>query len=149
MNSFAYALILSILPVSELRGGIPLAIGTGINPLVAFLSATAVNIMIIPVIFFFLDYFHVHFMKIRPYEKLFTMYIERLRRKVETKTLGFLLLFSFVAVPLPGTGAYTGCLLSWFFKMQRKKSIYAIALGVLTAGVVITLVSTGFFRLLL
>lgn len=148
MTSFLYALILSILPVSELRGGIPLAIGTGVNPIIAFLFATAANIMMIPIIFFFLDYFHDHFMKIRPYKKLFTIYLNRLRRKVETKTLGFFLLFSFVAVPLPGTGAYTGCILSWFFQMHRKKSIYTIALGVLTAGIIITLVSTGFFRLL-
>lgn len=148
MNSFLYALLLSVLPVSELRGGIPLAIGTGINPVIAFLFATAANIIMVPIIFFFLDYFHVHFMKIRPYEKLFNLYLNRLRKKVETKTLGFFLLFSFVAVPLPGTGAYTGCILSWFFQMQRKKSIYTIALGVLTAGIVITLVSTGFKFLL-
>ena len=148
MNSFLYALILSILPVSELRGGIPLAIGTGVNPIIAFLFATAANILMIPIIFFFLDYFHVHFMKVRPYEKLFNLYVRRLRKKVETKTLGFFLLFSFVAIPLPGTGAYTGCILSWFFQMQRKKSTYTIALGVLTAGIIITLVSTGFSRLL-
>lgn len=147
MNTLLKALILSVLPVSELRGGIPLAVGLKINPFSAFLSCTLLNILIIPFIFLFLDTAHNRFMKIRVYEKLFELYIRRLRRKVEGKTLGFLLLFSFVAVPLPGTGAYTGCILAWFFNMHRKKSILTVALGVLAAGILVTFASVGFFSL--
>jgi uncharacterized membrane protein len=55
-----------------------------------------------------------------------------------------------VAIPFPSTGAYTGCLVAWFFEMERKKSFITIALGVLAAGVIVTLVvsmaSLGFLK---
>ena len=52
-------------------------------------------------------------------------------------------LFFFVAIPLPMTGAYTGTVLAWFLDLDKKKSIAAIALGVLTAGIIIFLTTTG------
>jgi len=53
MNTIIWTIILSILPISELRGGIPYAILNGINPITAFLLAVLANIIIIPIIFFF------------------------------------------------------------------------------------------------
>ena len=54
----------------------------------------------------------------------------------------------FVAVPLPGTGAWTGCLLSWLLDLDRKKSILAISIGVLIAGLFILFGTLGFLNLL-
>ena len=146
-------IILAILPISELRGAIPYAIlKAGINPFTAFFIAVFANILIIPLIFFFLDYIHKYLLKIRVYEKFFNFYITRKVEKVKRKyeTLEMFVLFLFVAIPAPGTGAYTGVLLAWFFGLDRKKSFAIIALGVITAGIITTLLTIsgiGLFNL--
>tara|TARA_Y100000310_G_C20638648_1_gene792616 strand:- start:491 stop:949 length:459 start_codon:yes stop_codon:yes gene_type:complete len=150
MTNFLYTILLSILPISELRGGIPFAIALGYNPLLSFLVLTLANILMIPIIFIFLDYFHKHFLKIKIYEKLFNKLIIRTRNKIEhrigTRT-EFLALFLLVAIPLPGTGAYSGCLAAWLFNLKRRKSILTISLGVLTAGILVTLATLGLVNL--
>ena len=146
MNPFIITIILSMLPISELRGAIPYAIlKAGINPFTAFLIAVFANIFIIPFIFFFLDYLHHIFLRISTYRKLFNFYINKKVEKIKKKyeTLELLVLFLFVAIPAPGTGAYTGVLLSWFFELDRKKSFAVIALGVITAGIITTLLTVG------
>ena len=77
MSALIWTIILSILPISELRGGIPYAILRVINPITAFLIAVLANIIIIPIIFFFLDHIHGFLLKIKSYEKLFNFYIEK------------------------------------------------------------------------
>ena len=153
MHPLIWTIILSILPVSELRGGIPYAILNGVNPITAFLVAVLANILIIPIIFFFLDNIHDSLLNIKPYEKAFNFYISRKVEKVKRKyeNLELAILFLFVAIPFPGTGAYTGVLLSWFFKLNRKKSFATIALGVITAGIIttiLTLTGKGLFGLI-
>ena len=145
MNSIIWAIILSVLPVSELRGGIPYAILNGISPVTAFFVCVLANILIIPVIFFFLDYVNCLLLKVGSYNRFFNFYlnkkVERFKRKYEV--LSYLVLFLLVAIPAPGTGAYTGSLLAWFFKLNRKKSFWVIALGVIAAGIITTLVTVG------
>ena len=152
MNLWILTIILSMLPVSELRGAIPYAILNGINPLTAFFIAVLANIIIIPIVFFFLDNIHEFLLKNKSYQRLFDFYINKKVEKVKRKyeTLEFFVLFLFVAIPAPGTGAYTGVLLSWIFKLDRKKSFAIIALGVITAGIITTLVTVsgiGLFNL--
>lgn len=146
MNPLIVTIILSALPISELRGAIPYAIlKAGINPVTAFSVAVLANIIIIPIIFFFLDHIHHFLLKNKSYEKFFNYYINRKVEKVKNKyqTLTLLALLFFVAIPAPGTGAYTGVLLSWFFKLDRKKSFMVIASGVIIAGLITTLVTLG------
>ena len=139
-------IILSMLPIAELRGGIPLAIASGATPFAAFISCVIANIIIVPIIFLFLDYVHNHLTKKKFYNNLFERHIHSSRKKLE-KRVGtkweFVTLFLLVAIPFPFTGAYTGTLLSWFFKINRKKSYLSIVLGVITAGVIVTLASIG------
>jgi uncharacterized membrane protein len=145
MNPFIITIISSMLPILELRFAIPYAIINGINPFTAFFIAVFANILIIPLIFFFLDNIHNLFLKSKSYEKIFNFYITKKVNKVKRKyeNLEMFALFLFVAIPAPGTGAYTGVLLSWFFKLNRKKSFAVIALGVITAGIVTTLLTIG------
>ena len=144
------AIILSSLPVSELRGGIPLAIGSGVNPLLAFFVCVFVNILVIFPIFLFLDYFHNKFWRFKFYRKSFKSVIRRSRVRIE-RHIGsrweFFVLLLIVAIPFPGTGAYTGSLLAWFFGLDRRKSCLAIAFGVVIAGIIVSLVSVGVFSL--
>ena len=153
MNPLIWTIILSMLPISELRGGIPYAILNNIPPITAFFIAVLANILIIPIIFFFLDYLHDFFLNIKVYNKLFNFYINKKIEKIKNKyeTLEFFALFLFVAIPAPGTGAYTGVLLSWIFKLNRRKSFLVIALGIITAGIIttlLTLTGKGLFSLI-
>jgi uncharacterized membrane protein len=146
MSVILKTILLSILPISELRGAIPYAIANKINPLLAFLISVLGNVLVIPITFFFLDNLHKYFLKIKSYEKFFNKYIEVKRKNFE-KHVGtkfeFWALAIFVAIPLPLTGAYSGAIIAWFFNLKRRKSYLAIFLGVLIAGIIVTLTSIG------
>ena len=148
--SLTGAAILSTLPISELRGGIPYAISTGISPITAFIVCVLANIAIILPLFLFLDYLHGKFIRIRFYRKMFRKYIEKSRHKLE-KHVGtrqeFLFVMILTAFPLPFTGCYTASILSWYFNLKRIKAFFAIALGVVVSGVIVSLVSLGLFSL--
>jgi|SRR3990167_3082440 len=142
--------LLSILPISELRGGIPLGLALGINPFMVFFVAVIFNILAVPLVFFFLDNIHSHLLKYRKYKIFFDNYIKRKRGKLEGKIgtkAEFIALMVFVAVPLPMTGAWTGSVLSWFFNIRRRKAYLAIILGVLIAGIIVSLASLGIIAL--
>ncbi len=145
-NPTIITIILSMLPISELRGAIPFAIASKIPPLQAFIIATLSNIIIIPIIFLFLDYIHKYLIKFNFYKKIIEKQIDSKKSQIE-KNIGtkweFIALALFVGVPLPLTGAYSGCLLAWFFKLKRKQSYLAIILGVILAGIIVTLASIG------
>ncbi|MBS3097900.1 small multi-drug export protein [Candidatus Woesearchaeota archaeon] len=143
MNQLLKAIIASLLPISELRGGIPIAVASGYSYLAAFVVCVIANILVIPITFFILDYLHKYLVKISLYKKIIDKSIEKGKRGIENK-IGtkweFIALMLFVGIPLPITGAYTGALIAWFFKLNRKKSYMALSLGVLMAGIIVTLV---------
>lgn len=143
MSAVIHAIIWSLLPISELRGGIPVAIARGLNPLSAFVICVIANFLVIPLVFFFLDHVHEGFMKIKIYNKLFNKYIEKKRHTLE-KHIGtkweFVALMLFVGIPLPITGAYTGTLFAWFFDVPRKKAYTALSLGILISGTIVSLI---------
>ena len=144
MNAIIESIFLSLMPVFELRGGIPFAIISGIRPLPAFFICIIANFFVIPIVFFFLDHIHKFFMKINLYKTLFNKYINSKRKKIE-KHIGtkweFIVLMLFVGIPLPITGAYTGTIVAWFFGIERKKAYLALSLGIIMAGMIVTLVS--------
>lgn len=153
---FIYALILSVLPVSELRGGLPLAIlyakDYGIPILFVFSAVVLMNILVVFFIFFFLDNFNHVLLKINLYRKFFERHIEKIQKKVDKfeskyKSAGFFALMTFVAIPIPGTGAWTGVFISWLLDLDRKKSILAISLGVLIAGIIVLLATLGIMKI--
>ena len=130
-------------PISELRGGIPLAIVSGLSPILAFLICTLANIVIIPIVFVFLNTINILLLRIPSYSTFFHKTLERSRNKIHKsiEKYGYLGLAIFVAIPLPFTGAYTGVLGAWALGMNKKKSFASIALGVIIAGVIVTIVS--------
>ncbi|MCD4666237.1 small multi-drug export protein [archaeon] len=144
--------LLSILPISELRGAIPYALSLGINPIIAFFFAVAFNILVFPLVFFFLDKVHHKLMKyFSYYNKFFNFYINKNRKKLEKHVgtnLEFLFIMLLTAIPLPFTGAYTASILSWFFGIKRNKAFLAVSLGVIIAGILVTLATLGIFSIL-
>src|SRR3989344_2796861 len=128
--------LLSILPISELRGGIPLGLVLGLDAVTVFVTAVIFNLLSIPLVYFFLDNIHSRLLKYNKYKKFFENYINKKRSKIENKIgtrTEFIALMLFVCVPIPGTGAWTGSVLAWFFNMKRKKAYLAISLGVIIA----------------
>ena len=141
---------LSISPISELRGGIPLGIAQGFNPLLVFSIAIISNFLAIPLTFFFLDYLHNYFTRIKFYDNIFNYYIEKSRHRLENKIgtkAEFISLMIFVGIPLPFTGAYSGSILAWFFGMNRKMAYLSITLGIILAGLIVLITTLGLFSL--
>ena len=153
-----YALILTVLPVSELRIGLPVAVLYAIEeniPVIFIFSLVVLlNILLIFFVFYFLDNLHNIFMKLEFYKKIFNKYMKRFQKKVDNfektySSWGFLALVLFVGIPIPGTGVWAGSLVSWLLGLNRKKSILAISIGVLIAGIFILLGTLGFINFLL
>ena len=143
------AFFISMLPVLELRGGIIYSAARGIPFPTAFTICFIGNILPIPFILLFIR-------RILKFLEGF-MYTKNLVKKIENRTHAksatvqkyqLIGLFAFVAIPLPGTGAWTGALIAAFMDLEIKKSFPAIALGVLSAGIIMSVLSyliPGFF----
>jgi uncharacterized membrane protein len=141
-GKIAWVLLTTILPISELRGGIPLGISLGLNPWFTFFIAVIANALIFFPVFFALRLFYDKLLFRIP---LFNKYLDSLRKRGKPKIekYGFWGLFLFVAVPLPFTGAYTGTILAWLLGMDWEKAFPAVALGVVVAGIVVLLITLG------
>jgi uncharacterized membrane protein len=142
-EKIAQVLLATVLPISELRGGMWLGIVTfGLDPLLIFSIAVITNILIFFPIFFALRLFYNKLLYRIP---LFDKYLDNLRKRGKpiVEKHGFWGLILFVAIPLPITGAYTGTILAWLVGMNWKKAFPAVGLGVIMAGVVVLLITLG------
>ncbi len=139
---------ISLVPGIELRGSIPLGVGLGIHPLLVFGITVVTNCALVPPYLLFLDLFYDRFLSRWSWFR--RLMVERVRVKGERliTRYGVVGLALFVAVPLPGTGAYSGATLAWLVGMDRRKSTLAVAAGVVIAGVVVTLAAAGVFAAL-
>ncbi len=138
-------LLLTILPISELRGGIPLGISLGLDPVFTlFIAVIANGLMFFP-IFFGLRLFYDRLLCRIP---LFDRYLYSVRRRGKPKVdkYGFWGLMFMVALPLPITGVYTGTSLAWLLDMDWRKAFPAALLGVSIAGVIVFLITMGIIR---
>ncbi len=141
--------LISMIPVIELRGAIPIAAHAGLHWYVAFMAAVAGNMLPVPFIILFIrkvfDFLRAH---VKPLGKLVARLERRVERKKDTVTrYEFFGLLLFVAIPLPGTGAWTGALIAGLLGMRLKKAIPSVFAGVVIAGLLITLVSYGILAL--
>ena len=137
-------LIVSMVPLVELRGGIPLARLLELPLSEALIFSGIGNVIPIPFILLFIEKIFQWMKKIKYLEK-FPHWCEKkaLKHSDQIKKYGYLGLYLFVAIPLPGTGAWTGSLLAVLLGLKRGKSLLFIFLGVLTAGLIMSLVSYG------
>lgn len=135
--------LISMLPVSELRGAIPVAIHTFKMSIPKSYMISVIGNLIPPVlILLFLGPFSRFLSKWRPFEKFFNWLFSHTKSRsalVEKyKTLGLAI---FVAIPLPITGAWTGSIAAFLLGMDLKHAMTGVLFGVLTAGVIVTLIS--------
>ena len=133
--------LISMVPVIELRGAIPYGIGFGLEPWVVYVLTTVGNLLPIPFILLFIRKI-LQWMK--RYEKLGKIAIKLEERAAgksgKVRKSEFIGLLLFVAIPLPGTGAWTGALIAALMDMRLKRALSAIAIGILPAGIIVTLV---------
>ncbi len=149
ISSELISFIVSLLPVLELRGGLIAAKLMEIDFFKAFLICYVGNMLPIPFILLFIRRIFALLKKVPSVENLIDKLEARSIRKadkVEKYRLWGLLLF--VAIPLPGTGAWTGALIADLFDIRIKHSLPVIAAGVLIAGIIISALSYGLFGLL-
>jgi uncharacterized membrane protein len=141
-STIPIALLLCVLPVAELRGGLPYALAGGVPPLPAYLMCVATNALVGPLVLLFLSSLHRLLDRWPAYHRLFERLVERSRRKIHkaVERWGYWGLLLFVAIPFPLTGAYTGALGAWVLGMRRGRSMLVIALGVALAGGIVSLV---------
>ena len=138
-------LLISMVPVVELRGAIPVAVAHDIPLWLAVTVACVGNLIPVPFIIIFVRKV---FAWIRRHIPKLDGFVTRLERRAQRKT-GTVQKFSFwglmvlVAIPLPGTGAWTGALVAAMLEMRLKRAFPAIALGVLIAGLLVGLASHG------
>ena len=138
--------LISMLPVVELRGAILVAVlpAFGLSWYTAFIVSVIGNMLPIPFILLFIEKIF-NFMKRRNILKKTIVKLEQkaLSRKDSISRLEFWGLAVFVGIPLPGTGGWTGALIATVLKMNKKQALLSIFIGVLAAGVVMTLLSYG------
>ena len=136
--------ILSMVPVAELRVAIPMALGLGMNSIEAFIISVIGNMLPIPFLILFARPVISYLEKLRPFRKIMQWVDQKIRKRARNmQTLTFWGLCLFVAIPLPGTGAWTGAGIAAILEMRLKHALPAIFLGVLGAGIVVTLASLG------
>lgn len=142
IRTYLITVLLSLIPISELRGSIPYAYFNGVPLWISFLVGVVANAMVPFIGFLFFNTLHILLDRWNFYHNLFEKTVTRARNKVGEKVrkYGLLGLMLFVAIPLPITGAWTGTIGAWVLGLDRKRSILFIILGVLTAGIIVTTV---------
>ena len=134
-----------MVPVIELRGAIPYGVIAGLSVPAAFIIAVIGNLVPVPVLVVFTRKV---FEWLRGRSAALDSFVSRLEAKAERNKevvmrYEFWGLVLLVAIPLPGTGAWTGALVAAMMDMQLKRAMPAIALGVLIAGIIVTTVTYG------
>ena len=139
--------IISMLPISELRGAIPIAIGIyHLDPIETYFLAIIGNIVPVVLILKYIDPVSKYLMsRCKFFNKFFTHLFEYTRKKHNGKfeKWGALALITFVAIPLPVTGGWSGALAAFVFGIPFKRALLLIFFGIMIAGVIMTGLSLG------
>ena len=136
--------IISLMPILELRGGLIAAALLGLGGVKSFIICFIGNIIPIPFILWLITPVFDYLKK----TKLFSGLVNKIENKAMSKKdkiekLQYIGLMLFVGIPLPGTGAWTGCLIAALLDMDKKKALLYAILGVVMAGIIMMILSYG------
>jgi len=133
--------LLAVLPISELRGAIPVGVGVlNLGVAKTFFIALIGNFSFVIPFIWFLNNLHQYFMKISWYNKFFSWWYKKVKPKTKNiEKYEYIGLALFVGIPLPVTGAWSGCLASYLLGLDFWKSVISIFVGVLIAGIIVTI----------
>lgn len=138
--------IISMMPILELRGGLIAASLMNMDPLESYIIAIVGNILPIPFILLFINKIlkWMRNSKIRFINKFANWLYKKVdKHKEPIEKYGFWGLVLFVGIPLPGTGAWTGCLIASVLNMDKRKAFIASLIGVLMASIIMMIISFG------
>jgi len=139
MLDLIIAALWSLSPLGEAKVGIPYGIIHGVNIYLVFVVCFLANLLVFPMMHFFLKYMNKSLLKWDFYKKS-AIYVAR-KAKVgsgdKIKKYGFYGLIFFVMLPVPGTGVYAGSIASYLFKMEKKKAFMANAIGIFFSSLIV------------
>ena len=151
ITHYLICFIISMVPLIELRGAMVYAVGASLPEIPALIVCVIGNMLPVPIIYFFARKVLIWGADKKYIGKFFRFCLEkgehagnRLAHTAGRRGL-FLALLLFVGIPLPGTGAWTGTLGASFLKMGIRSTTLAVSLGVVVAGIIMTLLSHGVF----
>ena len=150
LGKFIATFFISMVPVIELRGGLPYGIGFGLDYPLALTAAILGNMLPVP---FIIAYISRIFIWLRSKHKKLDDFVTKMERRAHLKgqkveKSGPLMLLIFVGIPLPGTGAWTGALIAALLNMRMKQALPCIFLGVLMAAAIITALTFGVIHII-
>ena len=148
LPQYLLVFLVSMIPLIELRGAIPIALGMGLPTIPAYIICVIGNMLPVPIIYFFARKVLLWGSDKKYIGKFFTFCLEKGdkagKKLVATAGRGglFVALMLFVGIPLPGTGAWTGALGASFLNMGFKSTVASVSLGVIMAGIIMGTIST-------
>lgn len=147
-------LAVSMIPIIELRGSIPIAAALDVVPRISFYEALPFailgNMIPVPFIILFFKYFLAKFRNVSLIGPILTrVHNKAVKEADKIKSYAFWGLWIFVAIPCPGTGAWTGAVIASILEMDNKKALFTICLGVLTSGLIMSFISYGLVDIIL
>lgn len=142
--------IISLMPILELRGGLIAASLLKLNPVSSYIISVIGNVIPVPLILWFINYVLDFMRNNKRLSKVAKWLDEKVEKhKGQIEKFGFWGLVLFVGIPLPGTGAWTGCLIAAVLNMDRKKSFFAAMIGIFMASIIMMLISFGLLKFII
>ncbi|NYT00435.1 MAG: small multi-drug export protein [Methanocellales archaeon] len=140
-------ILVAAMPISELRGAIPVAMMYGFDPWTAYILSVIGNLIPVIPLLLWLEPVSNKLRRYNSWDRFFDWLFKRTHRRHSEyfEKYGTIALSLFVAIPLPVTGAWTGCAAAFVFGIKFRHAFPAIILGVMVAGVIVALTSLGFF----
>ena len=139
--------IISLMPILELRGGLIAAALLDLDPVRSYIISIIGNIIPIPFILWFITSILNWMRGVKGLDKI-ALWLDKKadKHKDKIEKYGFWGLVFFVGIPLPGTGAWTGCLVAALLEMDKKKSFLAAVIGVFIASIIMMILSFGLLK---
>ncbi len=133
------AVLWSLSPFGEAKVGIPYGMYQGVNEYMVFIACFLANVLVFPIMMFFLEYINRHLIKWRFYKKSAVFVAQRAKKgsRGKIQKFGFLGIVLFVMVPLPGTGVYAGTIAAYLFKMKKREAFTANTIGIFLSSVIV------------
>jgi len=149
LKELIIASLWSISPLGEAKVGIPYGIYTGANPYAVLLVCFVANILVFPLMLFFLESVNNQLLQWRFYKVNAVKVAQRAKKSTKSNLdkYGFWGLLFFVMIPVPGTGVYAGTIAAFILKVERKKAFWANCIGILISSLIVwvtTLFATNF-----
>lgn len=143
-KDYFWVFFISMLPIIELRGAVPIGVGMGLPFISTYLVAALGNMIPVPFILLLVKPVLQFMAKFKIFTKLVNFVLEKGQKAgASFGNAKYWALYTFVAIPLPGTGAWTGSLAAALLDLDKGKSFIAVMGGVLTAGIIMGIASYG------